>query len=243
MIVLGIYYIIKPFRDRNKNKYNSEQKDNRETEPLLYINTNDDATKESIDAAANPHQQQSVENNQRHQQELEHDDDKEGFMEDPESSVPPSWNSLSDTESCASRITAVSKTPTKGDLLVHDDLTDASNDQSTRSKWMTRLIAFIAGTFHGVAGPGGVLGVMIALKLNDWLLSSLYLLSFFVSSIITMGIFAIIYGFCTNRMALCSKNQKKCAFILEILSAVFSFSVGVLWLALLFTGKLDEWFD
>merc|ERR1712228_211395 len=183
---------------------------------------------------------------QTNEQQQEHDDvDKEGYTEDvlsEHNSVPPSWNSLSSAHSTESLLSHNTQTPTKGDLLGGDDLNE-SNEQSTRSKWMTRLIAFIAGTFHGVAGPGGVLGVMIALKLNDWLLSSLYLLSFFVSSIVTMGVFAIIYGFCTSRIALCSNNQQKCAFILEILSAVFSFSVGVLWLALLFTGKLDEWFD
>lgn len=116
-------------------------------------------------------------------------------------------------------------------------------DSSGRTKCITRLAAFIAGIFHGIAGPGGVLGVMVALKLNDWFLSSLYLILFFISSIITMGIYAIVYGYCTQRMTVCANNKHKCAFILKIVSAIFSLIVGVLWLSLTFTGTLEEWFD
>ena len=116
-------------------------------------------------------------------------------------------------------------------------------ENSSRTKCITRLAAFIAGIFHGVAGPGGVLGVMVALKLNDWLLSSLYLILFFISSIITMGIYAICYGYCTQRITICANNKQKCAFLLKIVSAIFSLIVGVLWISLTFTGTLDQWFD
>lgn len=122
-------------------------------------------------------------------------------------------------------------------------LFDTAETNNDRNKCLTRLAAFIAGIFHGVAGPGGVLGVMVALKLNDWFLSSLYLLLFFISSIITMGIYAIIYGYCTQRMTVCANNKHKCAFILKIVSAIFSLIVGILWLSLTFTGTLEEWFD
>ena len=122
-------------------------------------------------------------------------------------------------------------------------LFDGSPDASGRSKWMTRAAAFVAGVFHGVAGPGGVLGVMVALKLNDWFLSSLYLMLFFVSSIVTMGLYAILYGLCTQRLTVCANNKRKCAFILKFVSAVFSLIVGVLWLSLTFSGTLDQWFE
>ena len=128
---------------------------------------------------------------------------------------------------------------TTNNALFYDE--NEANDQ--RTKCMTRLVAFIAGIFHGVAGPGGVLGVMVALKLNDWFLSSLYLILFFLSSIITMGIYAITYGYCTQRMTICANNKQKCAFILKIVSATFSLIVGVLWLSLTFTGTLEDLFD
>lgn len=122
-------------------------------------------------------------------------------------------------------------------------LFDSESGATERSKWMTRAAAFVAGVFHGVAGPGGVLGVMVALKLNDWFLSSLYLVLFFVSSIVTMGLYAILYGYCTQKLTICANNKRKCAFILKFVSAVFSLIVGVLWLSLTFSGTLDQWFE
>lgn len=122
-------------------------------------------------------------------------------------------------------------------------LFDGQSDAEGRSKWMTRGAAFVAGVFHGVAGPGGVLGVMVALKLNDWFLSSLYLMLFFVASIVTMGLYAILYGLCTQRLTVCAENKRKCAFILKFVSAVFSLIVGVLWLSLTLSGTLDQWFQ
>merc|ERR1712176_988374 len=139
----------------------------------------------------------------------------------------------------------------KDDVIPDDDiiidgnapLFDDDNDEDGRTRCITRLAAFIAGIFHGVAGPGGVLGVMVALKLNDWFLSSLYLILFFISSILTMGIYAIIYGYSTQRMAVCANNKEKCAFILKLVSAIFSLIVGVCWLMLTFTGSLDDLFE
>lgn len=131
--------------------------------------------------------------------------------------------------------------PSKSSLSV-DPLFDDDSNSSTKSKWMTRIAAFVAGVFQGVAGPGGVLGVLVALKLNDWFLSSLYLALFFVASILTMGLYAVVYGFCTQRLTICTKNKRKCAFVLKFVSAVFSLIVGALWLSLSLTGTLDQLF-
>ena len=130
-----------------------------------------------------------------------------------------------------------------GNEEAFNPLFDTKESLSARQKCLTRVAAFVAGVFHGIAGPGGVLGVMVALRLDDWFLSSLYLILFFVSSIITMGIYAIIYGYCTQKMAICANNKQKCAFVLKIVSAVFSLIVGVLWLALTMTGSLDGLFE
>ena len=68
--------------------------------------------------------------------------------------------------------------------------TSTLNGNSNNNALYTKMVAFGAGVLHGIAGPGGVLGVMIALKLNNWLGSSLYLLFFFIASIFTMAIYA-----------------------------------------------------
>eukprot|EP01084_Bolivina_argentea_P154065 268596_1 len=124
-------------------------------------------------------------------------------------------------------------------------LFDPSEDreEKRRTKCITRIAAFIAGIFAGIAGPGGVLGVMMALKLNDWFFSSLYLVLFFISSILTMGLYATMYGYCTQRMTVCANNKQKCAYILKMVSAIFSLAVGVLWIALTFNGTLQKWFS
>lgn len=62
-----------------------------------------------------------------------------------------------------------------------------------------RLTAFAIGIVHGVAGPGGVLGVLPAVALHDWGLSMLYLGCFFFTSIMAMGAFAAAYGELTGR--------------------------------------------
>ena len=135
-------------------------------------------------------------------------------------------------------------------VISDDDANDIENDielgyniETRQSKCLTRIAAFIAGVFHGIAGPGGVLGVMVALKLNSWFYSSLYMLIFFISSIFTMGCYAIVYGYSTSRITLFSNNKQVCAYYLKIVSALFSIIVGVLWLSLTFTGTLDKIFD
>jgi hypothetical protein len=70
------------------------------------------------------------------------------------------------------------------------------------------FLALCAGIFHGLAGPGGVLGVVPAIQLHDAGLAACYLLSFCASSTLTMGTFAAAYGTFTTLLAeCCSKNS------------------------------------
>lgn len=55
-------------------------------------------------------------------------------------------------------------------------------------------LAVAAGLVHGVAGPGGVLGVIPAVQLKDARLASVYLGTFCLTSTLVMGSFAATYG-------------------------------------------------
>ena len=69
------------------------------------------------------------------------------------------------------------------------------------------FLACCAGIFHGLAGPGGVLGVVPAIQLHDPLLAICYLLSFCTTSIITMGTFSSAYGTFTTSLARCISSK------------------------------------
>ena len=114
------------------------------------------------------------------------------------------------------------------------------------------LLALCAGIFHGLAGPGGVLGVVPAIQLHNAGLATCYLLSFCISSTLTMGTFAAAYGSFTKWLATCCGNHQgnnsgptasvKVEFGIRCFSASLSLLVGVLWLVLLAMGKLEDVF-
>ncbi len=96
------------------------------------------------------------------------------------------------------------------------------------------------GVIHGVAGPGGVLGVLPAVQLHDWKLATIYLGTFCITSTITMGSYAAIYGSCSSHIS--KRNASTTQFYIEMFSAGLSLFVGVLWLFLLSIGKLHDIF-
>ena len=102
----------------------------------------------------------------------------------------------------------------------------------------TKILSFAIGIVHGFAGPGGVLGVLPAVALHDPVKSGSYLASFFVSSIICMGIFAAIYGEATARCA----SSRRVRFYVNLTSASLSLLVGITWIVLLSLGKLEDIF-
>jgi hypothetical protein len=104
----------------------------------------------------------------------------------------------------------------------------------------TKTLACGIGIIHGVAGPGGVLGVLPAVQLKDWKKSTLYLGFFCISSTIVMGCYAALYGTCSTKVG--KERGTRGEFIIECFSAALSIIVGVLWLTLLACGKLEDVF-
>ncbi len=101
-----------------------------------------------------------------------------------------------------------------------------------------RLIALAVGVVHGVAGPGGILGVIPAVHLQDWKLATVYLGTFCITSTLAMGSFAALYGSFSAKIS----DQTHLEFQLECFSAALSIIVGVIWLTLIFLGKLEDFF-
>jgi hypothetical protein len=110
---------------------------------------------------------------------------------------------------------------------------------SMRDPLTQRLVAFGIGIIHGVAGPGGVLGVLPAVEMKDPHSSLVYLCAFILTSTISMGLFASLYGEATKRIGATTESIE---FGLYIFSASLSIVVGVLWLYLSVTGRMEHFF-
>ena len=114
------------------------------------------------------------------------------------------------------------------DIIIADSEITSSN----RSK----LAAFAIGIVHGIAGPGGVLGILPAIELHNYGLAYTYLGSFCVTSILVMGTFSAAYGVCTKKIS----QRVRIEFQLDCFSASLSLLVGIIWLCLLYTGNLGK---
>ncbi|KAI9985092.1 hypothetical protein PInf_004401 [Phytophthora infestans] len=102
-----------------------------------------------------------------------------------------------------------------------------------------KCTALVVGIVHGIAGPGGILGVLPAVGLHDTVKSCIYLGSFCITSIATMGLFAAAYGEATGRLG---ERSELLAFRTSIFSSMLSVVVGIVWLVLAAIGKLQEVF-
>ena len=102
------------------------------------------------------------------------------------------------------------------------------------------ILSLCIGIVHGVAGPGGVLGVLPAVQLHDFKLAVLYLSTFCVFSTITMGVYAALYGTLSSYIS--NGNSASMEYKVELFSSGLSLFVGILWLVLLSIGKLHDIF-
>ena len=118
-----------------------------------------------------------------------------------------------------------------------------SNPTSTQNhnSLTQNLLSFTIGVVHGVAGPGGILGVLPAVEMSHISSSIIYLSSFILASTLSMGIFAAVYGELTRRL-MNSSAEVYVEYGLRVFSCGISIAVGVLWIVLSVMGKLDQLF-
>jgi len=100
-------------------------------------------------------------------------------------------------------------------------------------------LAVCVGVLQGIAGPGGLLGVLPAVEMRDKWASLLYLVAFVVVSTLCMGVFAAMYGEATRRLGDISGTVEFCV---NIFSCSMSLIVGALWIVLSLMGKLEAFF-
>ncbi|CCI10811.1 unnamed protein product [Albugo candida] len=110
------------------------------------------------------------------------------------------------------------------ECVPHHIRTVSLSDSTTQ-----KYTAFLVGIVHGVAGPGGILGVLPAVGLHDSVKSITYLGSFCVASILIMGTFAGCYGEATARLG---QRSEVVAFRISIFSSMLSVIVGIVWIIL-----------
>lgn len=103
-----------------------------------------------------------------------------------------------------------------------------------------RILSFAIGLLHGVAGPGGILGVLPAVEMQKWTSSVLYLGSFIIASTLSMGTFAAMYGEGTRRLGATTEMME---LGLSVFSSGMSIVVGVIWFVFSVLGKLDDFFE
>jgi len=106
------------------------------------------------------------------------------------------------------------------------------------------ILAIITGLVHGVASTAGVLGVIPAVELRDPSSAAMYLSTFCFTSIIAMGVFAVFYLSLIRILASGGGSRRSDGnhwiYIIEGGSALLSIACGIIWLALLSVGKVQE---
>lgn len=139
-----------------------------------------------------------------------------------------------DSTQAADVTTSPGAEPVKPSKL-HPDKWNCCRSMSFENPATQKIMALLVGIIHGFAGPGGILGVLPAVVLNDWVKSVAYLGSFCAASIFIMGVFAALYGEVTGRLG---GNSLVVEFRIGIFSAFFSFIVGVAWIGLQASGQM-----
>ena len=116
-----------------------------------------------------------------------------------------------------------------------------NNNVTNNATWTQNLLSFVIGIIHGIAGPGGILGVIPAVEMEQTASSVIYLSSFILASTLSMGLFAALYGELTKRL-MNSSSEIYVEIGIRIFSCGISIIVGFIWIILSYLGKLEDFF-
>jgi hypothetical protein len=227
MIVLGLYGVRQALYNnrtfsthRNHHPSPDEQDDDNET------NVIDD---EDLEAE---------------EEEEDDEEDVEETQRDTTTTTPPTTTTTATATTSIAGTEAVEQeedgpSSTTGNSTAPTSPTTRTTTTTLFRNISVKLMAFLAGIVHGLAGPGGVLGVIPAVQLKDWKLACIYLSSFCITSTLTMGCFACLYGKVTSS---CGGKGSNIEFRIQCGSACLSILVGITWVILSSLGKLDAVF-
>ena len=257
MLFLGIYGVIKAIRKRKSVDGTNDPSTLPLTkDDILYDDEDNDDNNDDASIALVPIKKSRDEGDGKERKNNSHDDG--GGEQDGEDSASSSASvqksklhvakgepsmSLADVDD--SRAAAASLVPPKDKSfcssileLLSPILTWFQGIRLFSKTYSPRLLALGVGIIHGVAGPGGILGVVPAIHLQNWKLATVYLGTFCITSTLAMGSFAALYGSFSAKLS----DQTHLEFQLECFSAALSIIVGVIWLTLIFLGKLEDFF-
>ena len=118
-------------------------------------------------------------------------------------------------------------------------------------------LAIITGVFHGVSGSASILGVIPLVELKHVTSFAMYTGTVCITSILVMGMFTVCYGTFITLLAGFGTSSSRGGrssssspadidgynnrvYVLEGGSAILSIACGIIWLALLSLGKVQE---
>ncbi len=136
---------------------------------------------------------------QQQQQEQQEQQSRRGSRAggEPSGSLAAPAAAPSSSEGAGAHANNKAATPTREPLIFLDEECEAADHAVLRccrrvchvdmeSPLVQRVVAFVIGVVHGIAGPGGILGVLPAVQLHSWQKASLYLGTFCLASTLIM---------------------------------------------------------